>query len=133
MKSLKECLQGRRDPAPPRTSHQKRHAWVFGSPVSTPRPTVLCSSQSSQIPQTIRPPFSNVKHQTGNRNPEYVNRATHHLITALRQTLQQLEATVPDSADQLVFAELKRILNQRISDLEECVQDLPPALASDKV
>jgi hypothetical protein len=43
-----------------------------------------------------------------------------HLILALRNTLQQLELTIPPEADQEKFAELKNILNHRIAELEEC-------------
>ena len=45
-----------------------------------------------------------------------------HLILALRNTLQELENTVPSDADGVNFAELKRILNQRIAELEECAE-----------
>jgi hypothetical protein len=126
-------LRGPKDPAPPRFSRQNARRGC------SDRLYLLLGLQFSAVHnphkllQTIKPPFSDVEHQTGHRNPEYVNRAPQNLITALRQTLQQLEATVPDSADQLMFAELKRILNQRISDLEKCIQELPSALASDKL
>ena len=62
------------------------------------------------------------------RNPVYVTQAPKHLIAALRSTLQELEMTVPSDADQLIFAELKRILNQRIIELESCAATLPVAL-----
>jgi hypothetical protein len=77
-------------------------------------------------------PLRHAGHRTKDRNPAYVIRAPKHLIIALRQTLQQLETTVPHDADQANFAELKRILNQRITDLEHCDEDLPTVLASSK-
>jgi len=45
-----------------------------------------------------------------------------HLILALRNTLQQIENTVPNEADHVDFDELKRILNQRIAELERCAE-----------
>jgi hypothetical protein len=59
-----------------------------------------------------------------------VIRAPKHLIIALRQTLQQLETAVPHDADQANLAELKRILNQRIADLERFDEEDSSALAS---
>jgi hypothetical protein len=71
-------------------------------------------------------------HRTEDRNPVYVIRAPKHLIISLRQTLHQLETTVPHDADQANLAELKRILNQRIADLEQFDEEDPSALAFSK-
>ena len=57
---------------------------------------------------------------TGNR--PHVLHSPKHLIHALRTTLQQLEGTVPADADRVNFAELKRILRQRIAELEQTVE-----------
>jgi hypothetical protein len=59
------------------------------------------------------------------RNPVYVTQAPKHLISALRNTLQELEMTVSPDTNQVIFAELKRILNQRIAELEMCAVALP--------
>ena len=55
-------------------------------------------------------------------NRSYVPHSPKHLILALRTTLKQLESTFPANADRVNFAELKRILNQRITELEECAE-----------
>ena len=56
------------------------------------------------------------------------------LIIALRTTLQHLENTVPADADRVNLDELKRILSQRIAQLEECAEaSLAPAQAPDSL
>jgi hypothetical protein len=42
-----------------------------------------------------------------------------NLIVALRNLLKGLETTAAPGDDEKAFAELKRILNQRIDDLED--------------
>ena len=54
--------------------------------------------------------------------------APKHLIGALRNTLHKLEMTVPPDADQVIFAELKRNLNQHIAKLENCATTIPVSL-----
>ena len=43
-----------------------------------------------------------------------------HLIAALHNTLSELELTAGPGRDEKSFADLKRILKQRIQDLEDC-------------
>jgi hypothetical protein len=43
-----------------------------------------------------------------------------NLIAALRNILSRLEMTTAPDSDEAAFAELKRILNQRIHELENC-------------
>jgi len=49
-----------------------------------------------------------------------VTQAPKHLAIALRNTLRKLELTVSPDADQTNFAELKRILDKRIAEVEKC-------------
>jgi hypothetical protein len=51
-----------------------------------------------------------------------------HLIAALQNILSKLELTEAPGRDEKSFAELKRILNQRIQDLKNCAA-LPPCIA----
>jgi hypothetical protein len=61
-----------------------------------------------------------------------VTRAPKHLIAALRNTLHKLEMAVPPDADQLIFAELKRNLNQHIAKLENCATTISVVLPDAK-
>ena len=51
-----------------------------------------------------------------------------HLIAALQNILSRLELTEAPGRDEKSFAELKRILNQRIQDLQNCAA-LPACIA----
>jgi hypothetical protein len=57
-----------------------------------------------------------------------LTQAPKHLVIALRNTLRKLELTVPPDADQVNFAELKRILGRRIVELENSAASLPITL-----
>jgi hypothetical protein len=50
----------------------------------------------------------------------YVTSESRHLIAALHNVLSKLEFTEVPGPDDESFAELKRILKQRIQDLENC-------------
>ena len=50
----------------------------------------------------------------------YVTSESNHLISALRKILSKLELTEVAGSDQESFAELMRILRQRIQVLENC-------------
>lgn len=67
-------------------------------------------------------PLSPLLHPTleNSRIRPYVTSESNHLITALRKILSKLELTEVDGRDQEPFAELKRILTQRIQVLENC-------------
>jgi hypothetical protein len=50
---------------------------------------------------------------------------TRNLIAALRNILSKLERKASPGRDEEAFAELKRILNQRIHELENCASTNP--------
>ena len=61
-----------------------------------------------------------------------MDRTPKHLIVALRNILLKLELTVPPDTNQASFAQLKRILNQRIAQLEERHATVTAALPTPK-
>ena len=58
----------------------------------------------------------------------HVTSQSKHLIAALQNILSKLELTEAPGCDEKSFAELKRILNQRIQDLQNCAA-IPPCIA----
>jgi hypothetical protein len=94
-------------------------------------------SAGTQLGKTIvfGNPFSIPMHRTVEGKPVYVIRARKHVIAALRNTLQELEKTVPPNTNQASFSELKRILRERIADLEagKAVDSLPLGLPAAKL
>jgi hypothetical protein len=57
-----------------------------------------------------------------------VTSESQHLVAALKKILSKLELTEGPGRDERSFAELKRILNQRIQDLQTCAV-IPPFIA----
>jgi hypothetical protein len=57
----------------------------------------------------------------------YVTPESRHLVSALQKILSKLELTEVSGRDQESVAELRRILKQRIQDLENCAAIPSPA------
>ena len=68
-------------------------------------------------------PVSKVSSHLGNR--PYVTLQPKNLVTALRNLLSELDVAAFSFQDEQAFAELKRILNQRIGDLESFAPAAP--------
>jgi len=91
------------------------------APQSSPRSKAVSHRNAEKIPsirQSLDTQTVPIQHRIFQRNPGHVTSQSKHLIAALQNILSKLELTELPGRDEKSFAELKRILRQRIQDLQ---------------